>query len=65
MEKVTLAGDFLCFIIALFWLQNDKWHNHLFHRDTSVLEGVAVVANVAVCIVVVDEEVVIVGEDIA
>ena len=52
-------------IRSLFWLKNDKRHNHLFHRDTSVLEGVTIVADVAVCIVVVDKKVVIICKNIA
>ena len=47
-----------------FRLQHDIRHNHLLHRDTTVLEGVAVVADMAIGIVVIDEEIVVVGEDI-
>ena len=37
-----------------FGLQHRKGHNHLLHRDTAVLEGVAIVAYILVGIVVID-----------
>ncbi len=51
-------------ILLPFRFQHDIRHNHLLHRDAAVLEGVAVVADIAICIVVVDQEVVVVGKNI-
>ena len=48
-----------------FRLQHDIRHNHLLHRDTAVLEGVTVVADMTISIVVIDKEIVVVGENIA
>ena len=48
-----------------FRLQHDIRHNHLLHRDTAVLEGVTIVADMAIGVVVIDEEIVVVGENIA
>ncbi len=48
-----------------FWLQDNVWHDHLLHRDTTMLEGVFIVSNMAVSVVVIDQEVVVVGEYIA
>ena len=45
-------------------LEYDVWHNHLLHRDASVLECITIVADVAIGVVVVDQEVVVVGENI-
>ena len=48
-----------------FTAQRYEGHNHFFHRNAAVLERVAVVADVAVRVVVVNQKIRIVGEDVA
>ena len=43
----------------------DKWDNHLFHRNASMLEGIGVVADVMVVIIGIGKEIPTCGEDIA
>ena len=45
--------------------ERDARHEHLLHRDTSVLERVTVVIDVVVVVVGIGEEVLLVAEDVA
>ena len=56
---------FIARAALLLGFQYDIWHDHLLHRDSAVLEGVTIVADMAIGIVVIDQKVVIVGENIA
>ena len=49
----------------LFWGEDYIRHNHLLHGYTAMLESIAVVADMAVGVVIIDEEVVVIGKDVA
>ena len=49
---------------ALFGVQHHERHNHFLHRDTAVLESVAVVGHVIVVVVGIGEEFVALCKDI-
>ena len=48
-----------------FWGEEYKRHHHLLHRYSTVLEGRTIVADMAISVVVIDEEIVVIGKDIA
>ena len=57
---------FMCCVLALLLgLQYNIGYDHLLHRDSAVLERVLVVAHKAVGIVRIDQEIAVVGEDVA
>lgn len=45
--------------------ERDARHEHLLHRDTSVLERVTVVIDVVVIVIGIGEEVLLVAEDVS
>ena len=53
-----------CRVALPFRLQDDIRHNHLLHRYTAVLKGVAIVADMAVGVVVIDQKIVVVRKNI-
>ena len=52
-------------IISLFRTEGNYGHEHFFHGDASVLEGVGVVLRIVVIVVGICEEIVVAGEDVS